>query len=90
MIFRADYMLDVNKGKRRRPMDKDSLLMLEAFIDKYGIVEVLSGISFICSEKAEHVSVNWQDAALGKHWMGLSSKVDNAVAKIEGNGENLN
>jgi hypothetical protein len=64
--------------------------MLEFFIDKYGIVEVLSGISYICSEKAEHVAVNWQDTALGKQWIGLSAQVDSAVARIEDGGKNLN
>lgn len=70
-------------------MDQDDLRMLEAYIDRYGIVEVLEGISFICSEKAEHVSVNWQDTQLGKHWMKLSTLCDAAAAKVEKGNNNL-
>lgn len=65
-------------------MDKDDMYVLEAMIDRYGLAEVLSGISFICSEKAEHVAVNWQDTTMGKQWMKFSELVDQANARIEG------
>jgi hypothetical protein len=65
-------------------MSKNDLDILEAFIDKYGIVDVLSGLSYICGEKAEHIAHSWQDASLAKHWMRLAEAVDKAGVKITG------
>ena len=42
--------------------------MLERMIDSYGLETVLRDIARICSEKAEHVAVNWQDTTLAKAW----------------------
>jgi hypothetical protein len=63
-------------------MSKEDLTTMELFIDKYGIVDVLSGLSYICGEKAEHVATNWQDAQTAKHWMQLASSIDKAGAKL--------
>lgn len=64
-------------------MDKDALYILEQMIDRYGVAEVLSGVSYICSDKAERTAVNWQNTTLGKQWMRLSELVDNANMQIE-------
>jgi hypothetical protein len=64
-------------------LDEESMEFLEDIIDSYGVSGVLSGISFICGEKALHVSVDYQNTSLGKHWMRLSASVDQAAAKIE-------
>lgn len=45
---------------------------LEALIDAQGIdqalIHVLTLMECICSEKAEHIRVNWQDSKLAKGW----------------------
>lgn len=64
-------------------MSKEDLEMLERYIDKYGIVDVLSGVSYICSEKATHAATNWQDIPLAKHWMRLCESIDRTGAKLE-------
>lgn len=63
-------------------MSTPDLDILETFIDKYGIVDVLSGISYICGEKAEHIATNWQDTKTAKHWIKLSESIDKAGAKL--------
>ena len=68
-------------------MDKDDLVTLEGFIDRYGLGEVLSSLGYICSEKAEHVATNWQDVPLGKRWMKLATVLDFTVAKVEAAGD---
>ena len=64
-------------------MGADLIELLEGWIDKYGVSGVLSGISKICSDKAEHVAVNWQDTTSGKYWIWISRVVDQLNAKIE-------
>ena len=49
-------------------LDHDELDMLEQLIDRTSLTVVLDGIAQICSEKGEHVHVNWQDHALGEVW----------------------
>lgn len=41
---------------------------LEALIDATSLLDVLTGLELVCSEKAEHVRSNWQDKALAKLW----------------------
>jgi hypothetical protein len=41
---------------------------LERLIDRHGLVEVTVGLELVCSEKAEHLRVNWQDAKSAKPW----------------------
>jgi hypothetical protein len=64
-------------------MTQQDLDILEKLVDAYGIAEVLSGLSKVCSEKAEHVAVEWQDTTLAKNWMKLSTKLDRVSANIE-------
>jgi hypothetical protein len=66
-------------------LDEETMEILENIIDCYGVSGVLSGISFICGEKALHLTVECQNTVLGKHWMRLSANVDQAAAKIEKN-----
>jgi hypothetical protein len=74
------------KRRKRMPleMNKHDLEILEGrFVDNFGIAEILSGLSKICSDKAEHAAVNWQDTSLAKNWMQLSAKLDRIAANIE-------
>jgi len=41
---------------------------LEDLIDKHGLSGVVSALSDICYEKANHVRTNWQDEVLAKAW----------------------
>lgn len=41
---------------------------LEGLIDATSVVAVMQALSEICSEKADHVRTNWQDAKLARMW----------------------
>lgn len=64
-------------------MDKKDTEILENFIDKYSLKEVISTISYICGEKSMHIAENWQDIALAKRWMSASVRLDNISDKID-------
>jgi hypothetical protein len=64
-------------------MKQHDLNILERLVDAFGIAEVLSGLSKVCSDKAEHAAVNWQDTPLAKNWMKLSTKLDLVSANID-------
>lgn len=49
---------------------------LEKLVDRYGLKDVLSVLAGVCAEKADHIQVNWQDAALAKQWTSASRKLD--------------
>ncbi|TYO65475.1 hypothetical protein FXV83_16195 [Bradyrhizobium hipponense] len=42
--------------------------ILEGLIDRHGLTHVVTGLSLICSEKAEHLRHNWQDGTSAKAW----------------------
>ena len=48
---------------------------LETMIDRASIDTVLELIETICSEKAEHVSENWQDDMLARRWTRLAKRI---------------
>lgn len=64
-------------------VDKDEREILERLIDKHGIQGVVSELSAICSEKAEHIAHNWQDTKLARVWMGHAKKIDGLTAMLE-------
>jgi hypothetical protein len=49
---------------------------LETLIDKHGLAAVLSAMSEVCAEKAEHIRSNWQDRATAKPWDEVSNTFD--------------
>ena len=57
--------------------------VLEALIDRHGLPAVLNAIAQICSDKAEHIAVNWQDATTAKVWVNHMMCVDNLARKLE-------
>jgi len=69
-----------------KDMDRSDIATLEAFVDSYGIAGVLTALSWICSEKAEHCAVNWQDVNLAKRWMSNSKDIDRINSSVEGRG----
>ena len=66
-----------------RELTKAEIDALEAFVDATDIREVVSKLSWICSEKATHVADNWQDIALAKEWMHCSILLDRCHVQLE-------
>lgn len=61
--------------------------MLEAFVDQYGMANVLRALRDIADGKAEHIRANWQDVSLARDWERASVQLANcaertSVAKI--------
>ena len=69
-----------------KEMDEDDVRGLESYVDKYGLQEVLSKLSYICGEKATHIAENWQDTKTAKVWTWASSFLDRASAAVETRG----
>jgi hypothetical protein len=42
--------------------------LMEEFMDKEGLAQLIQLVAEICYEKAEHVLTNWQDENLAKLW----------------------
>jgi hypothetical protein len=49
-------------------MDTQAVDQLESLIDKFGIHAVADCMIDICSAKAEHLQVNWQDEKSANRW----------------------
>ena len=64
-------------------MSKHDVQMLEGYINLYGLTEVISKLSWVCSEKATHVAENWYDVAQGKKWMRYSLLLDRCHVQLE-------
>jgi len=56
---------------------------LEAYVDAFGLACVLSMLSRICGDKAEHIATNWQDAHLAAQWERLAGTLDLAQQVAE-------
>ena len=57
---------------------------LERLIDGKNIKNVLTAVSEICGDKAEHIAVNWQDAHLAKRWAKMAIFVGLLAPKAAG------
>lgn len=64
-------------------LDKNDQQVLEALIDRYDTIAVISALSFICSEKSVHIAENWQDVAQAKQWMHRSTILDRCHVQLE-------
>lgn len=56
---------------------------LEQMIDKHGLLAVVTALDLICSEKADHIEVNWQDKITAKPWRRASNALYTASRKVE-------
>ena len=56
-------------------MNEDITELLEELIDKHGILHVLTGLECVCTEKADHIRVNWQDKELARRWDRVARKI---------------
>jgi hypothetical protein len=52
-------------------------------IDRHRLSEVLSALSYICDEKAQHIAVNYQDVVRGKLWLKMAVRLDPLTARAE-------
>jgi hypothetical protein len=59
------------------PSEKDDL---ELMIDRIGLTAFANVLADICYEKAEHVSVNWQDKNLARIWRKASTSAQKLAA----------
>lgn len=66
-----------------RELDKQEVESLERLLDATDIREIISKLSWICSEKSTHVAENWQDIALAKEWMHCSILLDRCHVQLE-------
>ena len=56
--------------------------LLEAWIDKHGLSEVVATIADLCDEKAQHIRTNWQDEQTASVWESAARHMNNADSKI--------
>ena len=55
-----------------KPFENAHRILLESYVDAYGMVGVLTALSEIAGEKAEHVATNWQDTKLADRWSSIA------------------
>ena len=55
---------------------------LETMVDNYGLSGVLEALAYICQEKADHLSTNWQDARTAKVWMSDADRIQSVAVKV--------
>jgi hypothetical protein len=63
---------------------------LETLLDKHGLLAIATALEGLCSDKAEHLRVNWQDRSSAKVWDRAAKHLDtltNHVAKLDLPGE---
>ena len=70
-----------------RAISKAEFEMLERLVDATSLRSVIGTLGTICSEKAAHISENWQDNALARLWDSAGTKLEtvaesNAVRRI--------
>lgn len=65
---------------------RELMTVLEGMIDRNSINGVLSALSEVCGEKADHLRSNWQDDATAKAWERAGKAVDKAQAVAFDNG----
>ena len=67
-------------------MKQDITIDLEEMIDRHGLTHVVIGLSLVCSEKAEHLRVNWQDRTSAKVWDADAKTLEKAAQSIRSDG----
>lgn len=53
---------------------------LERLVDRHDLAGVLAALVEVCGEKAEHLRVNWQDAASAQMWERMAKRLDKQVS----------
>lgn len=57
--------------------------MLESLIDTHNLTSVVQALAYVCSDKADHLRENWQDATAARHWEKASVELDTLARKQE-------
>jgi hypothetical protein len=66
------------------PMAKKDLIEhLEAIVDDRGLLDMLIALECMCSEKADHLRVNWQDKSTAKEWDRMAKLIRGVADKCE-------
>lgn len=52
----------------RKAVDHASRTVLEQMVDNHSLENVILALALICSDKADHIQTNWQDAKLADEW----------------------
>lgn len=75
------------RGLAREYANDGSLeVALEALVDAHGLTRVVSTLSVICGEKADHLRSNWQDDRSAKLWEADGRVLDRAARGIKSDG----
>lgn len=57
--------------------------LLEALVDKHGLLHVLTALENICNDKAEHLAVNWQDVDTAKVWCRAADAINKSLTEVD-------
>ena len=55
---------------------------VEHLVDKWGLSFLLATLEQVCYEKADHITMNWQDPKLAKTWENVGKKLDKLEAAL--------
>jgi len=61
---------------------QDLVEVLETIVDKHELLHVMTALECMCSEKAMHIEMNWQDKRLAREWNRAANALTTAVNKI--------
>lgn len=65
--------------------------LLEYLVATYGLPEVVSSLSYICSEKSLHIAAHWRNKEVTANlWMLNSVRLDKLSVNMRSNGHALN
>lgn len=64
-------------------MTRDITEDLEAMIDRHGLLHVITALTCVCGEKADHIRANWQDRNSALVWQRASNLIDTVARKID-------
>jgi hypothetical protein len=66
-----------------RTLDEHERNLLETMIDQTSVASVVSALSAICAEKAEHISGAWQDRNLSDAWARVARQLEQQLDFVE-------
>jgi len=61
---------------------KETIQQLEQLIDKHSLGTIVEMLTEICHEKAEHVSLNWQDSITARTWRQDANSLEKTLFKL--------
>lgn len=68
MILQATLPRRSNREDKQMCDLTNTTEILEQLIDKHGLLHVVTGLEFVCQEKAAHIRTNWQDNTTARTW----------------------